>query len=202
MTSPSKKGSRHLAEHPEVFRPHPLKKFLRTHLLERPLLRLPRGPQVLDFCCGYGFYFGINPTARGVDGDPSCVAKLRSSGFDVTLCDVTKGLPFPDGEFSHVLAHDVFEHFQKELLRSVIAELHRVLQDGGRLIIIVPNRRGYDFGLRIGAGHILYVTREVLEEIIDGFFSLSRNFAFPLPRSLGQFFVHNKEYFELVKIPR
>lgn len=198
----AQKSSQHLAEHPEVFRPHPLKKFIRTFLLERPLLQLPRGPQVLDFCCGYGFYFGINPSARGVDGDPVCVAQLCAKGYDVSLCDVTKGLPFADGQFSHVLAHDVFEHFSKEQLLPVIAELQRVLRADGRLIVIVPNRKGYDFGLRVGAGHVLHVTRQVVEELAANYFSISRNFAFPLPRALGENFVHNKEYFELVKISR
>ncbi|MGB9082226.1 MAG: class I SAM-dependent methyltransferase [Desulfuromonadaceae bacterium] len=200
MTHNSEKNSRHLGNHPMVVRSNAFRNFIRIRLLERPLLKLPRSPEVLDFCCGYGFYFNINPFARGVDGDPECINHLANLGFDVKLADVTKGLPFGDGEFGYVVSHDVFEHFSKDLLYSIVIELHRVLKVGGRLIVIVPNRKGFDYGLKEGVGHVLHITQQELHDITDGYFELVKNFSFPFPRSFGQFFLHNKEYFELIKV--
>src|ERR1043165_243668 len=81
--------------------------WVRTTCFERTLRRLPRTDRVLDLCSGYGFYFKVNPKAKGVDGDRECVATLRRKGHDVRLANVLNGLPFPDGSFDYVLAHDV-----------------------------------------------------------------------------------------------
>ncbi len=184
---------------PPARKPNPLLKWVRTYLVERTLWSLPRTDEVLDLCCGYGFYFGINPNARAVDGDPACVQHLRGKGFRVEQCDILQRLPYGDGAFRHVVAHDVLEHFTFEELRHVLAEVWRVLKPGGRFLVYVPNRKGYDYGLRIGAGHRLFVTRAEIDELRRGLFGLRRHFPEPLPRWLGAFFTHNKEVFELVK---
>jgi SAM-dependent methyltransferase len=180
-------------------RPNPVLKWIRTQFLEPTLWRLPRNEGVLDLCCGYGFYFSINPRARGVEGDPTCVEALTRQGYKVALCDVRKPLPFKAGEFQVVVAHDVCEHFTYAELQSIFAEVHRVLQPGARFIVIVPNRKGYDYGVKIDCGHRLFVTAREIEGLRQGLFELRRNYAEPLPRWIGRFFTHNKEVFELVK---
>jgi SAM-dependent methyltransferase len=155
---------------------------------------------VLDLCCGYGFYFSINPRARGVDGNPECVEALRRDGRDVVLYDVLNGLPFPDGEFEWVVAHDVCEHFTYAQLERIFRDVHRVLRAGGTFLVIVPNRRGYDYGLRAGAGHVLFVTSREVESLARGLFEVARRYAEPLPRWIGERFTHNKEVFHLRRI--
>lgn len=191
--------STHEPPAPPAMRPNPVLKWVRTHLVERTLRRLPRTREVLDLCCGYGFYFNINPKARGVDGDPVSVAQLAAQGFDVVQADVLKGLPYAEGEFEHVVAHDVLEHFSMDELKILLHEVHRVLAPGGRFWVFVPNRLGYDYGIRLDIGHKHFVTAPDIEELRQGLFSLERNYTEPLPRKIGTRFTHNKEVFVLVK---
>ncbi|HZU36248.1 MAG TPA: class I SAM-dependent methyltransferase [Gemmataceae bacterium] len=184
---------------PPARRPKPVRKFIRTWFLERTLRRVPKTRQILDLGCGYGFYFSINPHARGVDGDPVAVEYLCQQGFDVQQADFLQGLPYPDAEFEYVIAHDVLEHFRFDELESLCSEVHRILRPGGIFLVLVPNRKGYDYGLRTGAGHQLFVTRSEIERLCQGCFGLRWQYPEPLPRWLGRFFTHNKEVFELVK---
>jgi SAM-dependent methyltransferase len=180
-----------------TLRPNPILKWIRTHLVERTLRTLPRTGRVLDLGCGYGFYFGINPHARGVDGNPECVAQLRAAGYDVSYCDLTAPLPLGDGSFDWVVAHDVCEHFHYPQLERLFAEVRRILTPGGRFLVFVPNRKGYDYGLRSGAGHVLFVTEREVSRLSEGLFTTERHYPEPLPRWLGRFFTHNKEVFLL-----
>jgi SAM-dependent methyltransferase len=49
-------------------------------------------------------------------------------------------LPFPDRSFDRVLLVHALEH--ADSARRAMREVWRVLADGGRLIVVVPNRRG------------------------------------------------------------
>jgi len=182
-----------------VVAPNPILKWIRAHVIERTLQRLPKTDKVLDFCCGYGFYFMINPKAKGIDGDSPAVDHLRSQGFDVRLADVTKPLPFPNGSFDVVIAHDVLEHFAYPELEGIVVQIHRVLRPGGSFWVFVPNRKGYDSGLRREVGHKLYVTRQEIESLSRDLFTIRRHYPEPLPRWIGRFFTHNKEVFELIR---
>jgi len=181
-------------------RPNPVLKWIRTHCLERTLWRIPRTNKVLDLCCGYGFYFSINPHAAGIDNDPVSVGNLRAKGFDVQRGNVLAPLPYADGAFEHVIAHDVLEHFSFDDLNQLFDHVHRVLSSDGCFWVLVPNRRGYDYGVRIGVGHVLFVTAEEIQALIKGRFALEANYPEPLPRKLGRVFVHNKEVFKLRKL--
>ncbi|MBT5459610.1 MAG: class I SAM-dependent methyltransferase [Rhodospirillaceae bacterium] len=57
----------------------------------------------------------------------------------VALADEAE-LPFADNSFDRVLlAHSIES---AEQLRPMLREIWRVMQDGGRLLVVVPNRRG------------------------------------------------------------
>jgi SAM-dependent methyltransferase len=187
------------ADTPPSLKPRRLRKWLRTRFLAQTISKLPKTRDVLDLCCGYGFYFSINPNARGVDGDPACVAQLKANGYNVRLCDVLKGLPFPDNEFSYVIAHDVLEHFHYSDLQTIFVEVYRVLKPKGFFLAIQPNLRGYNYGIRINVGHRLFVTREHILQLSGDSFRLIRQYAEPLSGPLGEFFTHNKEVYWLAK---
>jgi SAM-dependent methyltransferase len=180
-------------------KPNFLKKFIRIHLIEKTLQSLPKSNCVLDLGTGYGFYLSINPHAWAVDGDHNCINYLQSKGFNVKQCDFLKRLPFDDGEFEYVIAHDVLEHFTYEELEQIFSEVHRILKLGGRFLVFVPNRRGYDLGLRTEAGHKLFVTINEVKSLSKELFVIQKNYSEPLPQFVGKFFNHNKEIFELVR---
>lgn len=185
---------------PVTLRPNPVLEWIRTHFLEPTLWRLPKTDRVLDLCCGYGFYFSINPRARAVEGNPECVEALRREGRDVVLCDVLGPLPFAAGEFEWVIAHDVCEHFTYEELEVIFREVHRVLEPRGTFLVIVPNRKGFDYGLRAGAGHVLFVAAREVEGLGRGLFEVVLHYPEPLPRWIGRYFTHNKEVFHLRRV--
>ena len=180
-------------------RPNRLMKCLRTYLTERPLWKLPKTPKVLDLCCGWGFYFSINPHAIGVDSCVEAVSSLKERGFDARAANVFEGLPFEAEQFEYVVSHDAFEHFTVDQLKIVISECYRVLKPKAELVIIVPNFKGYLSQANIQFGHKLFVTRDILSLLTDGMFVLVENNAFPLPRMIGKFCKHNKEHFRFIK---
>lgn len=75
----------------------------------------------------------VMPAAQGVmrwpNGEPSLV----------TLADEAE-LPLPDLSAERVLLVHALEH--SEQLRPMLREVWRVMADGGRLLVVAPNRRG------------------------------------------------------------
>lgn len=53
--------------------------------------------------------------------------------------DLTDPLPFSDNSVAEVLAQDILEHFTKEDVANIIAEIARVLKKGGMVTVRVPN---------------------------------------------------------------
>lgn len=50
-------------------------------------------------------------------------------------------LPFPDASFDGVYNLGVLEHFRQPDIAKILAELHRVLKPGGKVVIFWPHRR-------------------------------------------------------------
>lgn len=103
------------------------------------------GAAHLDFGCGDGrFLVGLKNrgVARivGVDASQDAVrlAEARCAEARVIHTNGRPSLPFSDGEFSSISLLDVLEHVDAPDV--LLAELHRVLQDGGTLIVTVPGR--------------------------------------------------------------
>lgn len=83
--------------------------------------------------------------AAGVDrSEESLGVGLRSlrtrgaSNVCLVRSDVEQGLPFRSTSFDKVLCLDLLEHVQRREL--VLAEIRRVLNPGGMLLLAVPNR--------------------------------------------------------------
>ncbi len=57
----------------------------------------------------------------------------------VTLCDEVE-IPFPDSSIDRVLLVHCLEN--AEQVRPMLREIWRVMTSGGRLLVVVPNRRG------------------------------------------------------------
>jgi SAM-dependent methyltransferase len=117
---------------------------LRRRRLVREALQAGPGDRVLDVGCGPGFYVAelveqVGPTGSvtGVDASPQtlALARRRTEGRDnvaLHLADAT-ALPVPDGAFDAALSVQVLEYVTD--LDAALAELHRALAPGGRVVI-------------------------------------------------------------------
>jgi arsenite methyltransferase len=117
---------------------------LRRRRLVREALAAAPGERVLDVGCGPGFHLvelaeQVGPTGAvtGIDASPQtlALARRRTQGRgNVTLhqADAT-ALPVPDAGFDAALSVQVLEYVADP--DAALAELHRALRPGGRLVV-------------------------------------------------------------------
>ena len=82
------------------------------------------------------------------------------------VCGSVLQLPFADGVFDVVTAFDVVEHCEPE--RRVMAELHRVLAPGGRLLLSVPAYQWAWSDHDVENGHVRRYTRGRAVAAVEG----------------------------------
>lgn len=101
-----------------------------------------RGKHLLDCGCGAGSYaFEYARLGARTVGVEYQREKLRGTTppHGVLLMAADAGaLPLASGSFDVVVLNEVLEHVPEQ--RQVLAELHRVLVPGGRLVLMSPNR--------------------------------------------------------------
>lgn len=119
----------------------PLNLIKRTRLLESTIGLRGR---VLDAGCGAGEYVeafaAAGASAVGVEYDATKVRSYRErhpGSERVTQGELT-AIAAPDESFDLVVLNEVLEHTPDEA--ATLAELHRVLKPGGRLVVFAPNR--------------------------------------------------------------
>lgn len=178
-----------------------IRKFIKINFLSEALKKTKSSKEkVLDLGCGWGFYFAINPLACGVDADKNCIKYLQNLGYNVIKSDISKILPVKNKYFEWVICHDVLEHFTLEDTKKIMDNAFLALKNGGRLLIISPNKKGYDAGLKGNVGHKHFITLKEIIEITKGKFSLRTRYFSPFPEKIGKIFTHNKEIIILEKI--
>jgi len=97
------------------------------HVLRDRVARFATNEFTLDLGCGNSPLARWFPNRIGCDIGPY-------SGVDV-VCDA-HALPYRDGSFSVVLCMEVLEHLHHP--QTAVAEISRVLKDGGQLILTCP----------------------------------------------------------------
>jgi len=94
---------------------------------------------ILDIGCGTGANLALlRRFGRVVASDafPTALDLCRERGF-TNVCGADAGrLPLPAGAVDIVTAFEVFEHLADD--GAALAEVHRVLRSGGRLLLTVP----------------------------------------------------------------
>jgi ubiquinone/menaquinone biosynthesis C-methylase UbiE len=105
------------------------------------------GQRVLDLGCGTGALCVLvaqrQPDARvhAIDPDPRALARARARAARAGVAiEFAQGfgdqLPWPDASFERVLSSLVLHHLTTDEKRGALAEVHRVLAPGGRLLVL------------------------------------------------------------------
>ena len=99
------------------------------------------GACILDVGCGLGLYMrrlrDFGEQVYGVELDGERAREAARTLPDVAVA-AAEHLPFAAGSFDVVFSHEVLEHVADD--RAAIIEAHRVLREGGHLVLFVPNR--------------------------------------------------------------
>ena len=101
---------------------------------------------VLDIGCGHGLFIEANPEKIiGLDQNPGSVAVCKQKGLNVVE-GTCLSLPFEDGKMKGVYCSHVIEHLNWQEAQQMVAEIDRVLNLGGRVVIKtpLPNAHFYD----------------------------------------------------------
>jgi SAM-dependent methyltransferase len=101
--------------------------------VRRWLGRLPAGTRVLDAGCGEGILVDEFAARLAIEGIDENYASDRVRAGSVTA------LPYAEGAFARALCLDVLEHLTFHDQPRALAELYRVLERSGELLVSVPN---------------------------------------------------------------
>jgi 2-polyprenyl-3-methyl-5-hydroxy-6-metoxy-1,4-benzoquinol methylase len=110
------------------------------------LVEPAEGDRIIDLGCAAGalthFFSRFGATVTGIDSEPQAIAKARSLFPELQFkqADASQ-LPESDHSFDKAVAGDLVEHLDERTLRAMLAELQRVLVEGGSLSIYTPNPR-------------------------------------------------------------
>ncbi len=101
---------------------------------------LPAGGRVLDVGCGRGVSLG--PLAdRGFETHGVEISAEAVRGADpraeIRITDDLRQADYPPAHFDQIVIWHVLEHLTDP--RATLAEAHRILKPGGRLVVAVPN---------------------------------------------------------------
>lgn len=103
-------------------------------------LRAMPGGRLLEIGCGSGaamqFMQKRGWTVTGLDFDEGAVDNARSKALDVRYGPLS-AQEFADESFDAVVMSHVVEHVQSPV--ELLAECHRILRKGGRLVVLTPN---------------------------------------------------------------
>jgi SAM-dependent methyltransferase len=96
--------------------------------------------RTLDVGCGIGDMLRFRAGTIGVDINPRNVAHCHRQGLEAYVMEPDV-LPFAAHSFESLILDNVLEHIADP--RPLLAEIHRVLESGGTIVVGVPGIRGY-----------------------------------------------------------
>lgn len=161
------------------------------------LAGLERDAHVLEIGCGSGALLAYLKRrgfshASGIDISQEQVALAQQHGVDVQRVDALEHLATPPRLYSAILAVDVLEHFARDELQMLAANISGALQPGGRLLVQTANGAGLLSGGVIYGDltHLTIFTPQSLGQLLRpvGFDKLSFFETGPVPiRLRGKF---------------
>ncbi|WP_354700482.1 tRNA methyltransferase [Paraconexibacter sp. AEG42_29] len=117
---------------------------VRRRSLARSALRAAPGEHIIDVGCGPGFTtaellldIGVNGSVTGVDSSPQMLALAEARCAQHSNVQLHPGqatsLPAASGRFDGAICVQVLEYVPD--IAAALAELHRVLRPGGRVVV-------------------------------------------------------------------
>lgn len=128
---------------------------------------------ILDLGAGLGLFvelahkWGI--AAAGLEASSYAVVESlkRAPGINMQLHDLGDLLPIPNGSVSNVMLFQVVEHIDIKRFHVLLAECHRVLEQGGMLFIYSPSK--YNVKERLEPTHINMMLPSELKRKLKSF---------------------------------
>jgi SAM-dependent methyltransferase len=154
-------------------------------------LRRLRPGFVLDVGCGVGRNLAhLDGHGVGVDHNPHSVAATRARGLEAyTTEELAASKWNRPGTFDTALFAHVLEHMTLDEAARLLAEDLPLVKPGGKVIVIVPQPRGF----RSDASHVQYLGPAELAELTRALpLDLERLASFPFPAWAGQVFTYNE----------
>ncbi len=140
------------------------------------IIKQAKGP-VLDLGCGLG-NDSLYLTERGVsviasDYSQEALDSIRKSmpEVEVARADISKKLPFEDGQFEVIVADLSLHYFSSETTCNVMREVKRILANGGHVFARVNSVEDLNYGA--GQGKRLEENFYFVDGYEKRFFSLS-----------------------------
>ncbi|MGV1100367.1 methyltransferase domain-containing protein [Thiovibrio sp. JS02] len=129
-----------------------------TTATEEIVASLRGGGAILDCGANNGRMFDVlgrsvslqSPQYFGVEWDRETAEKGQMRGLQITCADLNIGIPYEDEKFSCVFGLSLLEHLLNGC--RFLRECHRVLQPGGKLVLLTPNISTYFTAALILAG--------------------------------------------------
>lgn len=145
----------------------------------------------LDIGCGLGRNLAhLSGHGVGIDHNPALVAAARSRGLTAFTVDEFAGTEFArPGRFDTLLAAHLVEHMPRAEATETLRAYLPYLREGGRLIVITPQERGF----AADATHIEFAGFDEVRQVCDALgLEVTRAYSFPFPRRFGKTFVYNE----------
>lgn len=153
------------------------------------LRRLDLG-RVLDVGCGTGRNLShLPPGSVGVDHNPHSISSARDRGLDAYTTAEFDAANFPPGSFDSMLVAHVLEHMSEAAGRELFDHYLPFVCDGGRVVVICPQERGY----KSDPTHERWVDFSAIRQLAEQVgLAVERSWSFPFPRPIGRMFPYNE----------
>ena len=167
------------------------KRLLDTQAPYRWNVRRLKLGRTLDVGCGLGRNLAhLGGNGVGVDHNPSSIAEARRRGLTAFTSEEfpTSGYATP-GTFDSMLAAHLVEHLTEAQAKQVIGDYLAYVRQGGRVVFITPQERGY----ASDRTHVRFMGfAEVRALAEDLGLTVVRQYSFPFPRMFGRLFTYNE----------
>ncbi|NQT06832.1 MAG: class I SAM-dependent methyltransferase [Candidatus Omnitrophica bacterium] len=165
-----------------------------THRWILNILRPKSGMRLLDIGCSQGYLLmeaerlGLSTHGIEISSEAAKLARKRSRSSQI-FCGDAHTLPWNDGFFDYITAIGCLEHFNDP--QKCLREIRRVMKDGGRACIMVPNLLYYRYVIN----KFLYATEPTSYQAIERFAPLHEWAAFIEGEGLDVVKVHKYNKF-------